>query len=48
MANGLFGDVQVTYFKQRRVMEHKKNLTMERLAQEGAVGIPVDESKPPS
>lgn len=35
MANQ-YWDLQVTYFKDRRVMEYKKAKTMERLAQEGA------------
>ena len=38
---------QVTYFKQKRVMEYKKAQTMEQLAQEGATGIPRDDRRPP-
>ncbi|KAM0800854.1 cytochrome oxidase c subunit VIb-domain-containing protein [Usnea florida] len=33
----------VTYFKQRRVMEHKKKQTMEQLAAEGARAVPMTE-----
>ena len=39
--------LQVTYFKQKRVMEYKKAQTMEQLAQEGATGIPRDDRRPP-
>ena len=31
---------QVTYFKQRRVMEHNKKMTLEKLAKEGAKSMP--------
>lgn len=33
------GYVQVTYFKQRRVMEHNKKTTLEQLSKEGAERI---------
>lgn len=33
---------QVTYFKKRRVMEHKRDLTLKQLGAEGAT--PVDTS----
>lgn len=33
---------QVTYFKQRRVMEHNKKTTLERLKNEGAEKIKGD------
>ena len=35
-------DVQVTYFKKRRVMEHKRDLTLKKLNAEGAT--PMDTS----
>lgn len=34
--------LQVTYFKQRRVMEHNKKTTLERLKNEGAEKIQGD------
>ena len=40
--------LQVTYFKQRRVMEHKKMQTLEQLAREGATELPIDQRKSPS
>ncbi|KAI9676830.1 MAG: hypothetical protein M1817_006669 [Caeruleum heppii] len=30
----------IQYFKKRRVMEHQRNETLEKLSKEGAVGIP--------
>ena len=54
LADRLFGGLQVTYFKQRRVMEHSKRQTLEKLAQEGArpmpegMALPGDRGKPPS
>ena len=36
----VWGCAQVTYFKQRRVMEFKKKQTMEQLAKEGASAVP--------
>ncbi len=44
----------MTHFKQRRVMEHQKKQTLEKLAREGArpmpegVAMPGDKGKPPS
>ena len=37
---------QVTYFKQRRVMEHKKKQTFDQLAQEGASPMPESMAPP--
>lgn len=34
------GGLQVTYFKQRRVMEFQKRATLEKLAKEGAESLP--------
>ena len=46
--------LQVTYFKQRRVMEYNKKQTLDKLAKEGArpmpegAGPPGVQGKPPS
>lgn len=36
------GYQQVTYFKQRRVMEFNKQKTLEKLRNEGVKGVPKD------
>lgn len=40
------GYQQVTYFKQRRVMEFNKQKTLEKLRNEGVKGVPKDIAPP--
>lgn len=51
---GCWGSLQVKHFKLRRVMEHNRKQTLEKLAREGARPMPEgrallgDRGKPPS